>query len=102
MKNMKNILIDNDGDAIDLDKVSSISRLYKKTNQFTLSLICENTTHNLVFYVEDYVEDYDILYQKLSNIRKNIITRWANGNIDNTIYEPFININLNKNETDKK
>lgn len=78
---VKNIFIDNDGDAIDLNSVEMIYQLDKKEDRLALSFRFKNGKEiSLHFKFEDYKSmNQDQLYHKINAIRSEIVKKWNHG-----------------------
>lgn len=92
---MKNVFIDNDGDAIDLNSIASISRILEDGDNYLIEIkyVCGDTAC-LSFKFDDYASSSkEVLLNKINKIRMDIIKKWNNDQ-DPTVF--FNKINLTK------
>ena len=95
MENIQNIFIDNDGDAIDLNSISSIYRLVKKEDKLVLAMRYKDGENlSLEFLFTDYPSSTpEVLFNKINKIRTDLIKKW---NADKEPLTFFNKINLTK------
>lgn len=77
---MKNVFIDNDGDAIDLNSVAAIFRLVEEEDRLLLPMKYNSGDDvSLIFLFTDYpASSKEVLFNKINKIRTDIIKKWNN------------------------
>lgn len=101
--NTKNVVIDNDGDAIDLNSIMSISSLEKNETDVKFNICFINGNENaLIFNTADYNIDIDMLYNKINTYRNNLIKLWNNDKEPVSFFNKIVLTKKDNKETDKE
>jgi len=100
--NTKNVVIDNDGDAIDLNSIMCIGVLEKTETsvRFNISFI-NGSENSLIFEVADYGIDIDMLFNKINSYRTKLIKLWNNNTDPVSFFNKIVLTKKEKTEETK-